>query len=137
MKRYASITGGVVDTIVEQKTTPTIYGVWIDITDLNVGPGDLYDGTSFTKYMPPPDPRVVTKIAFRFRLTDSEYVSILSAAKSDVEVTAWVETFNMSTTIDLDSPRTIAGMDVLVQKNIITQSRADEILGAPIEMGER
>lgn len=80
---------------------------------------------------------VITKVAFRFRLTDAEYVGILSAAKTDVEAAAWVETFNMVTTIDLDNQRTKDGVANLVSKNLLTQARADEILTAPVQAGER
>lgn len=86
---------------------------------------------------PPPPPPIITKVAFRFRLTDAEYVGILSAAKTDIEVAAWVETFNMSVTIDLDNQRTKDGVQNLVGKNLLTQDRADEILNAPVQPGER
>jgi hypothetical protein len=89
---------------------------------------------------PEPQPYVqpiITKVAFRFRMTDAEYVGILSAAKTDVEVVAWVETFNMVSTIDLDNQRTKDGVANLVSKNLLTQARADEILTAPVQPGER
>jgi hypothetical protein len=137
MNRYALVISGVVDVVVEQESTPTLPGMWIDVTNLSVGPLDKYDGNTFTKYVRPPEPRVITKMAFRFRLTDAEYVGILSAAKTDIEVAAWVETFNMSTTVDLDSQRTKDGLQNLVGKNLLTQARADEILSAPVQPGER
>lgn len=137
MNRYALVESGSVTTVVEQDDTPTLPGLWVDITGMHIGPNDLYDGANFTKYVPPPEPRIITKVAFRFRLTDAEYVGILAAAKTDVEVTAWVETFNMSITIDLDSQRTKDGLQNLVGKNLLTQARADEILNAPVQPGER
>lgn len=85
----------------------------------------------------PPPPAIITKVAFRFRLTDAEYVGILSAAKTDVEVAAWVETFNMVSQIDLDNQRTKDGVASLVSKNLLTQARADEILTAPVQPNER
>jgi hypothetical protein len=80
---------------------------------------------------------IITKVAFRFRFTDAEYVNILTAAKTDVEVAAWVETFNMVTQINLDDQRTKDGVANLVSKNLLTQPRADEILTAPVQAGER
>jgi hypothetical protein len=80
---------------------------------------------------------IITKVAFRFRLTDAEYVGILSAAKTDVEVASWVETFNMVSSIDLDNQRTKDGVANLVSKNLLTQARADEILTAPVQPNER
>jgi hypothetical protein len=137
MNRYALIEGGSVSLITEQDSIPILPGLWVNVTGMNVGPLDKYDGQTFTKYVPPPEPRVITKVAFRFRLTDAEYVGILSAAKTDVEVAAWVETFNMSTTIDLDNQRTKDGVQNLVGKNLLTQARADEVLNAPVQPGER
>jgi hypothetical protein len=84
-----------------------------------------------------PQPPVISKLAFRFRLTDAEYVGILSAAKTDVEVMAWVETFNMVSQINLDDQRTKDGVENLVSKNLLTQERATEILTAPVQPNER
>lgn len=82
-------------------------------------------------------PKIITKLSFRFRLTDSEYVAILNASKNDVAVQAWVETFNMVTQIDLDDQRTKDGVALLVTKNLLTQARANTILTAPVQDSER
>lgn len=98
-----------------------------------------YDG----RYMlvgPEPEPQIppiITKIAFRFRFTNSEYAAILSAAKTDVDVQAWYETFNMIMAVDLNSQYTKQGIEILVSKNLLTQARADEILTAPVQPNER
>jgi len=84
-----------------------------------------------------PQPPIITKLAFRFRLTDQEYVSILSAAKTDVEVQAWLETFNMITRINLSDARTKSGLDKLVEKEILTEQRVNEILNAEVLPDER
>ena len=136
MNRYALISNGTVEIIVEQDSTPTVLGTWVDATGMDVGPLDTYDGQSFTKYVPPPPSMVITKLAFRFRLTDAEYVGILSAAKTNVEAAAWVETFNMAPNIDLASQRTKDGVQNLVNNNLLTQARADEILTTPVQPGE-
>jgi hypothetical protein len=89
---------------------------------------------------PEPEPYVepiVTKLAFRFRLTDAEYVGILAAAKTDVEVAAWVETFNIVSQIKLDDPRTISGVETLVVKDLLTEERGQEILTNPVQPNER
>ena len=86
---------------------------------------------------PPPAPEFVTKVAFRFRLTDAEYVGILSAAKSDVEIQAWLETFNMVTQINLVDQRTKDGVATLVGKGLLTEARAEEVLTAPVQDSER
>ena len=82
-------------------------------------------------------PPIITKLAFRYRLTDQEYVGILSSAKADIEVLAWVETFNMVSQINLDDSRTASGISLLVTKNLLTQARATTILTAPVQESER
>lgn len=88
---------------------------------------------------PPVDsrPPIITKIAFRFRLTEAEYVGVLNAAKTDISVAAWVETFNMVSQINLADPRTVAGVDLLVAKSLLTQARATAILTDAVQEGER
>lgn len=142
VKKFAIIKGGVVDGIALAESPLPTDGDWIDISGMSPEPGPLWlykDGV----FSPPPPlppvilPNIITKVAFRFRFTDAEYVGILSAAKTDVEVAAWVETFNMVSSIDLDNQRTKDGMANLVSKNLLTQARADEILTAPVQPGER
>lgn len=82
-------------------------------------------------------PRIVTKLAFRYRLTDAEYVGILTAAKTDVSVAAWIETFNIVSQVNLDDPRTKAGLDMMVSKGLLTAERETEILTAPVQSDER
>lgn len=88
---------------------------------------------------PPVDsrPPVVTRIAFASRLTDAEYVAIIGAAKSDVAVEAWLAKFNMVSQINLADPRTVAGVDLLVSKSLLTQARATAVLTDPVQEGER
>jgi hypothetical protein len=86
---------------------------------------------------PPAIPPIITKLAFRFRLTDVEYVGILAAAKADVEVMAWVETFNMVGQINLEDPRTVSGLEMMVTKSLLTEERKTEILTAPVQDSER
>lgn len=85
----------------------------------------------------PPVLPIITKLAFRYRMTDQEYVGILTAAKTDVEVAAWIETFNMVSQVNLDDPRTKSGLDMMVSKGLLTEQRETEILTAPVQDSER
>lgn len=85
---------------------------------------------------PVPAP-IITKIAMLTRLTDAEYVGILAAAKTDVEIEGWLGRFNAASTINLQDARTVAGMSMLVSKNLLTQARSDEILNTPVQDNER
>jgi hypothetical protein len=141
-KKYAVVKGEIVDGIALSDSPLETDGVWIDITEVSPQPGPnwTYKNNVFSppiEPVPVPLPNVISKAAFRFRLTDAEYIGILSAAKTDVEVASWVETFNMVSSIDLDNQRTKDGVANLVSKNLLTQARADEILTAPVQSGER
>jgi len=86
---------------------------------------------------PPPPPPIITKIAMLTRLTDAEYVGILTAAKTDVAVEAWKTKFDAAGTINLDDQRTKDGIALLVTKNLLAQARADAILTDPVQDSER
>lgn len=94
------------------------------------------------RLVPPPPPlpvyvpAIITKLAMITRFTDSEYVGVLAAAKTDVEVQAWVDKLYAATNIDLKDLRTIAGINMLVIKNLLTQDRATEILNLVVQPGE-
>jgi hypothetical protein len=82
-------------------------------------------------------PNIITKVAFRFRLTDAEYIGILTKAKTDMTVKSWLDTFYMVSQIELDHPKTKSGVESLVTAGLLTEQRAFEILNDPIQPGER
>jgi len=84
-----------------------------------------------------PKPSTVTKVAMITRFTDAEFVAILTAAKTDVEVEGWYARFSAATTISLDDSRTIAGAWLLVAKGLLTEERAAAILSDPVQDSER
>lgn len=72
----------------------------------------------------------LTKQEFIDRFTHAEFVGILTAAKTDVDVEAWLFRFNnLVSTIDTTDPRTVSGLSLLVTKGLLTQARADEVAG--------
>jgi hypothetical protein len=145
MSLYAIIKGGVVDGIAIADAPLEVDGEWICVDGVDPMPGPFwtYENGVFAHPVDPPAPppisrpNIISKVAFRFRMTDAEYVGVINAAKTDVEVAAWVETFNMVSRINLDDQRTKDGVAKLVSKDLLTQARADEILTAPVQPGER
>jgi hypothetical protein len=142
MSLYAVIKGNIVDGIAVADDPLETQNIWVCIDNVEPKPGPhwTYEDGVFSPPTPPAQPvlpNIITKIAFRFRLTDAEYVGILAAAKKDVEVAAWVETFNMVSQIKLDDPRTVSGVETLVVKDLLTEERAEEILTAPVQPDER
>jgi hypothetical protein len=141
-KKFAIVKGELVDCVAIADEPLDTGALWIDLTGVDPEPGRdwTYKDGVFSPPVgtpPAPLPNIVTKVAFRFRFTDAEYAGILAAAKTDTEVQAWYETFNMVATIDLDNQRTKDGVANLVSKNLLTQARATEILTAPVQPGER
>jgi hypothetical protein len=86
--------------------------------------------------VPPPPTWVITKVAMISRFTPQEYVGIVGATKTDVEVQAWYDLFQAATQINLQDQRTIAGIESMVPKNLLTQARATEILTTPAQPNE-
>jgi hypothetical protein len=85
----------------------------------------------------PPTPYVskrLSKLEFLRLLTDLEYESILSLAKTQVSIEAWLKKFEMATSepdgtsIDLNDPRTIAGIHGMCAAGIFNTIRRDQIL---------
>lgn len=140
MPKYAIVIGNVVDGIAIAEQPLDVAGVWVCVDDLDPQPGPrwTYESGVFTRpvFVEPPPVKIISKVAFRFRFTDAEYAGIITAAKTDAEVQAWYDTFNMVATIDLDNQRTKNGVATLVSKNLLTQARADEILTAPAQENE-
>jgi hypothetical protein len=86
---------------------------------------------------PPPLPPVITKVAMISRFTAQEYVGIVGATKTDVEVQAWYDLFQAANVVDLSDPRTVAGVNSFVTKGLLTQARADAVLTDPVQDNER
>lgn len=86
---------------------------------------------------PAPDPdhaRRLTKLEYMNRFHDAELAAIYSAAKVSVAVEVWLAKFNAATpdadgtSVDLDDPRTIAGVRALEDAGLLGTGRAAEIL---------
>lgn len=67
----------------------------------------------------PSGPRRLTKLQFIDRLGDAAFAAILAMAKASIEVEAFVMRFQLATpeqdgtSIDLDDPRTVAGVTAI------------------------
>jgi hypothetical protein len=99
-----------------------------------------HDHVEVVEEAAPPDPRKyggrrrVSKLEFIDLLTDTEYVTILAAAKESVQIEAWIRKMELATpeddgtSIDLDDPRTQGGVQALELIGLIGEGRAEEIL---------
>ncbi len=72
---------------------------------------------------------VMTHLAFRKRFTFEERTAIETAAITDPEVRTVQKDFEAAQEIDLTYPDTIQGVGLLVSKGLLTQARANAVLG--------
>lgn len=79
-------------------------------------------------------PRRLTKLQFFDRFTDSELVAIYTTAETSPEVRVWLDKLKMATpdsdgtSVDLDDPRTVGGVNAMEYGSMIGAGRAVEIL---------
>jgi hypothetical protein len=78
--------------------------------------------------------RRLSKLEFIDLLTDTEYATILGAARESVAIEAWIKKMELATpdddgtSIDLDDPRTQGGVQALELIGLIGEGRAEVIL---------
>jgi len=72
--------------------------------------------------------RVYTRLQFRSLFSFAEQIAITTAAKTDIGVEVFLGMMNIAEEIDLDYPDTIAGLDYLVSKELITEEKKGQIL---------
>lgn len=75
-------------------------------------------------------PRATTRLEFRNRFTMAEKVAIYDAADTNLAVKIWLDDLTNSEYVNLNDPYTISSINALVQMNLITETRGEEILNA-------
>jgi len=137
MGLYAVIKGNLVDGVAVANSPLNIDGEWVCVDGMEPRPGPGFRYIDGVFYEPEPVevepvPRIISQEKFRLLLTDSEYLNILKASKIDVEVEAWFLTFNMTTQVNLDDERTKSWLEMLNSKELISDSRKEEILNTQV-----
>ncbi|MBM3347898.1 MAG: hypothetical protein FJY55_15605 [Betaproteobacteria bacterium] len=99
-----------------------------------VGAGWTYDGSSFSAPAQA-GPRIWTPLQFQARLvTADEWGGVIAGARASDALFNWMMQFVAAQEINLDDPRTIAGLGALVTAGLLTSARKDRILsGLPPE----
>jgi len=130
----------------EQKVTQldsATYEMWVETnnpkanyyTPIPDQPGYdyYYDGSEWMQYPPPPPPPL-SRLGFLSRFTDNELIGIEIARQTapTVEMRATLtvlkESWLAANDIDVTDSRTIQGVGLLVQMNLLTEARMLEIL---------
>jgi len=72
--------------------------------------------------------RLISRLDYMNRFTDAELAAIYTAARTDVNVEIWLEKFKLASSINLDDPKTLLGLQALETLGLIATGRAAEIL---------
>lgn len=76
---------------------------------------------------PSQEVRSLTKLEYMDRFTDAELAGIYTAAKTVIQVEIWLEKFKLAASVDLDDPRTLAGLQAMEAAGLLEAGRAAEI----------
>lgn len=143
------IKGGVVDNCIEAASVALAQQFYpghicIERTGgMSAGPGDTFDGVTFTARVVPaaPPDRHITVLAFLNRFTDPEAVSVDLASQGVTVQAAAMRRYwskvNVATSIGLDTPETRVGVQTLESIGLIGPGRAAVILDSPVMQSER
>lgn len=111
---------------------PDASWVFIDVTDRpGAQLGYSYDALTDTFAAPPAQPdygKTVDAREFMLRFTAGERKAIRLAAKTDDDIADWYAIAQVPTPIRLKHPTTLAGLDALVTKGLLTAARRDAIV---------
>lgn len=139
MTTYARIIDNVAAEVIDfdpaGRFTGEIAALFTEVPD-GTGANDTInqDGT-WTKWVAPPEPeplpppavRILTKLEYMDRFTDTELAGIYTAAKSVVQVEIWLEKFKLAAEVNLDDPRTLLGLQAMEAAGLLAAGRAAEI----------
>lgn len=70
-----------------------------------------------------------TPLDFLDKFTDAEQLAVVAATRESDPIKLWYDKMLASTFVDLNDPRTSAGLSALVSEGLLSQSRYDEIMG--------
>lgn len=112
---------------------PSDEWTFLDVTDRpEATVGMTYDAASdtFVALPAPPDyGATVSSRDFLLKFTAAERKAIRAAVKVDDDVADWYSIAQVPEPIRLQHPTTLAGLDFLVSKGLLTAARRDAIVG--------
>lgn len=108
--------------------------IFVDVTDTpEAQVGHSYDSQTGT-FTPPPAPpdygRTVDAREFLQLFTQAERKAIRNAGKTDDDVSDWYALASVPLPIRLKHPTTMAGLNFLISKGLLTIARRDVILNS-------
>jgi hypothetical protein len=73
-------------------------------------------------------PRILTVLQFRDRLTEAEEIAITAAGMASPAVRVWLDRLSGAQEVNLDDPRTVAGLNSMAEAGLLAPGRVVEIL---------
>lgn len=78
-----------------------------------------------------PEPKVLTALAFLESFLPDERIAIRAAARGNAGLEDWLDMLRVAQEISLDDPRTVSGVNAMVNAGLLTPRRRDALLGTP------
>lgn len=128
MKRWARLNGGVVVNVVESDSD--LAAPWVEVTGLFVGPGFVWNGTSYT---PPTATVSLSPRAFLRRFTAAERETLEDLAATGTagvkkKLAAFKTYLNTGGNVELNDDYIVAVVTAMETAGVIGAGRAAEIL---------
>ncbi|MBS7792161.1 hypothetical protein KTR66_19335 [Roseococcus sp. SDR] len=133
MGRYALLDadGRVANIVVAEADWPAPIGFTKREAEAETQIGGRWTGAAWEPaavVVAPPQLRVLTVLQFRDRLTAEEELAITQAGMSSPAVRVWLDRLAAAQEIDLDDPRTAAGLQQMEAAGLLEAGRSAEIL---------
>lgn len=98
----------------------------------HLGPGFvvLEDG-DYAPEVDEPNPKfktVFSSLEFLDRFTEAEQLTVVLASMNNAEVKLWWDKMLAASYVDINDPRTAAGIDALISAGLLETERRDEVL---------
>lgn len=132
---WARIENGIVAEITdidpEGRFHPSL--VWVECGE-EVEPGWKYDGSKFAPPEAldpsPPEHPQFTALEMLDQFTEAEQLAVVAATMTEPAIKLWYDRLIAATYVTYEDPRTEAGLQALVDAELITSQRKAEIVAA-------
>lgn len=136
MNYYIEISGDVITALYRDDILPPPSGAILVSADVgerlrkcsNFAAYKWQGGTLVTVTLPVNPPVASTSLRFMDRFTEAEQLAIVTATMSVASVKLWYDRMIAASEIVYKDPRTLGGLQALVDAGLITAARMDEIL---------
>lgn len=136
MKRWALIAGTTIQTVVECADAPAAPGAWVEVTG-PFGPGDFYDGGTFTRKPVADDTTFLVDVGPFFDRFEAAQLAVLASANGTVK--AFMESCKVRKWIYTKHPFVAQGIDAIIAAGVpgVDAAMKDRIINTPARYSEQ